>query len=122
MILWELEKIGKRIWHLTCYLMKENAFSFRDCIRDDAIYGNYKLRNDIQYEGIIVIGKVKVKEPRWIKFLQEVSMSTFGKIKNQSTRAILFLKTESRIFAFTFGYGSCTRWSSRLGRYRWFLL
>lgn len=82
MILWELEKIGKRIWHLTYYLMKENASSFRDCIRDDVIYGNYKLRNDIQYEGIIVIGKVKVKEPRWIKFLQEVSMSTFGKIKN----------------------------------------
>ncbi|UTD06345.1 TIGR04141 family sporadically distributed protein [Treponema denticola] len=28
-------------------------------------------------------------------------------MKNQSTRAILFLKTKSRIFAFTFGYGRC---------------
>ena len=95
----------KKTWHLTCYLMKETASSFKDCIRDDTEYKEYKLKNNIVYEGMIIVGISKEKQPRWINFLEEASASSFDKIKNQSTRAILFLKTKNRIFAFTFGYG-----------------
>lgn len=95
----------KKTWHLTCYLMQENATSFEDCIRDDAKYKRYELDDSIQWEGLIIIGESIQKEPRWVKFLKEASTTIGSEIKNQSTRAALFLKTEKRIFAFTFGYG-----------------
>ena len=95
----------KKTWHLTCYLIKESVSSFKDCLRNDFTYNNYKLNSKIKYEGVIIIGESKEKSPRWVKFLEEASVSPFDQIKNQSTRAILFLKTKSRIFAFTFGYG-----------------
>ena len=95
----------KKTWHLTCYLIKESVSSFKDCLRNDLIYKDHKLNPEIKYEGVIIIGESKEKPPRWVKFLEEASVSPFDQIKNQSTRAILFLKTKSRIFAFTFGYG-----------------
>jgi len=95
----------KKTWHLTCYLIKDCVSSFRDCLRNDFSYNSYKLNNNIKYEGTIIIGESKQKPPRWVNFLEEASASSFDKIKNQSTRAILFLKTKNRIFAFTFGYG-----------------
>lgn len=95
----------KKSWHLTCYLIKENISSFTDCLRDDFSYKSYDLNNEIDYKGKIIIGESKEKSPKWVEFLENASKEPLGNIKNQSTRAILFLKTKNRIFAYTFGYG-----------------
>ena len=64
----------KKTWHLTCYLIKDCVSSFKDCLRNDFSYSDYKLNNNIKYEGTIIIGESKRKPPRWVKFLEEASV------------------------------------------------
>jgi uncharacterized protein (TIGR04141 family) len=55
--------------------------------------------------GIIIIGEIKAKRPKWLSFLQEGSDEKLEDVHNTSTRALLFINCEERLFAIAFGYG-----------------
>ncbi len=95
----------KKTQHLACYLIKEGVETFFECLRDDENYSRVELNADIVYDGIIILGQSKEKAPSWVEFLNQAADTPLSNINNKSTRAILFLKTKGRIFAYTFGYG-----------------
>ncbi|UTD05000.1 hypothetical protein E4N80_05695 [Treponema denticola] len=80
----------KKTWHLTCYLIKERVSSFKDCLRNDFTYNNYKLNSKIKYEGVIIIGESKEKPPRWVKFLEEASDHHLIKLKTNQQEQFFF--------------------------------
>ena len=90
---------------LTVYLLKESVTEFRQAIHDKAIYYVYKLKDEIDAEGVVIVGKTKENEPSWKEFIQEGIKDKLPSILNTSNRALIFFNIDKRFFAIPFGYG-----------------
>lgn len=91
---------------LVVFLIKPEFRSWRECLKENiSHYDNYDLAQELNLTGAIIIGEVKVKQPTWLSFLQEGSNQEIKAISNTSTRALLFINLEDKMFAITFGYG-----------------
>lgn len=89
---------------LAIFLLKEKYTTFDSTLKSNSIT-KYKLKDDIENEGLVVIGHEKKKEPEWKYLLQTICKEEFPDLNNSSNRAVLFFKSEERIFAICFGYG-----------------
>ncbi|KMO09455.1 MULTISPECIES: DUF6119 family protein [Bacillus amyloliquefaciens group] len=90
---------------ITSYLIKEEYYEFRDVIREDIEVEYYQLNEELNLNGIIVVGYTSKNSPQWLQLLQSGSNSDLPELLNSSSRAILFVRSNDRIFAFPFGFG-----------------
>lgn len=96
----------KKTRHLTVYLIKSEFSNWSDCLKENIAPRTYNILPELDMSGVIILGGVKEKKPAWLSFLQEGSVEKLENVYNTSTRALLFLKFENRLFAIAFGYGS----------------
>lgn len=91
--------------NITSYLIKDEYHDFEEVIRDDIEVVYYHLKEDHELDGLIVIGYTSQNSPQWLQLLQSGSDGNLPELLNSSTRAILFVRSNERIFAFPFGFG-----------------
>lgn len=89
---------------LAVFLLKEKYSTFESTLKSNLIT-KYALKDDIEAEGLVVIGHEKKQEPDWKYLLQTICEQQIPDLNNSSNRAVLFFKIEMRIFAICFGYG-----------------
>lgn len=78
---------------------------FESHLAKDIDVMTYPLNNELNINGKLFVKKQDEKEPKWLKQLQELSSTDIADLKNTSSSAVLFVRTEENVFAFTFGYG-----------------
>jgi uncharacterized protein (TIGR04141 family) len=91
--------------NITSYLLKAEYHDFRDVIREDIEVEHYQLKEEYNLNGLIVVGYTSMNSPQWLQLLQSGSNGDLPELLNSSTRAILFVRSNERIFAFPFGFG-----------------
>ncbi|WP_419341764.1 TIGR04141 family sporadically distributed protein [Achromobacter sp. PD1] len=71
----------------------------------DAPVNAYPLADDLGLDGVLYIRQSMDKRPNWGSLLDEVAGQAIPDLTNRSSSAVLLLKVDGDIFAFTFGYG-----------------
>src|SRR5690625_7465944 len=91
---------------LSIYLIKEEYLDYEDIIASNKKDGltSFEISPSLEISGKGFIGESKKNPPEWDDFLNNLLINYENQL-NQSTRAVLFVKRKSRIFAFAFGYG-----------------
>lgn len=89
---------------LAVFLIKSNYETF-DAVLKTNLITKYKLKDDIEHEGLVIIGHEKKQEPDWKYLLQTICKNEIPILNNSSNRAVLFFKINTRIYAICFGYG-----------------
>ncbi len=100
-----MSRSKKKTWHLAVFLLKEDCKSVTAALRKDIIAQHFPLKQDSRFRGEIVLGPSQENEPRWVGLLRSGSAKPIYKLKNTSSRALLFLHADKRLFALSFGYG-----------------
>ena len=90
---------------LNVFLIKEDFRDFESVIEEDAIAQAYKLKEYWDLEGVIFMGSNPSNIPKWLAWLQEGAEDNIDEVFNASTRAVLLIRRQGRVFAFTFGHG-----------------
>lgn len=87
------------------FLLKESIANFSDAIRDDIDDSDeFTVRERHEIDGMLYVGLNKESTPKWNELLHE-AVDDYEHQSTMSTRAVLFISQEDRIFAFTFGHG-----------------
>ena len=90
---------------LNAFLIKEGYNEFDQIMQMDSVEHIYDLRDDFPTEGKIYVGRNRSSSPGWLALLEQGSSNTLSTLTNSSTRAVLLIKRNNRIFAFPFGFG-----------------
>lgn len=89
---------------LAIYLIKQEHHTWETTLKDKP-YNAYNLNPDLDMEGQLILGKQTQNPPSWLEFINTFTEEPIKGLLNSSNRAILFIKTNGRLFAITFGYG-----------------
>jgi uncharacterized protein (TIGR04141 family) len=89
---------------LAIFLIK-NTYETFDAVLKTNLITKYKLKDDIEHTGLVIIGHEKKQEPDWKYLLQTICKNEIPILNNSSNRAVLFFKIDNRIYAICFGYG-----------------
>lgn len=93
---------------LTASLIKEEYCNILDCselIKDDKAYYTYELKEELEIQGVIIVGEETSNTPDWLELLQTGASELIPDMCNQSTRAVLFIKVDDQYISFIFGHG-----------------
>lgn len=71
----------------------------------DAPVDTYPIASDLGIDGLLYVRKSEEKRPIWGAILDEVAGHTVPNLANRSSSAVLILRVDDDVFAFTFGYG-----------------
>jgi len=71
----------------------------------DAPVDNYPMAGDLGIDGVLYVRRSTEKRPSWGSVLDEVTGSVVPNLANRSSSAVLLLRVDGDVFAFTFGYG-----------------
>jgi len=96
---------GVRTQKLTLLLLKGSVQSFRDALRKPGSLKCVPLKTDTPFPGEFWYSQPKTQTPGWQGFVEPVLESPLSGLTTSSVSAVLFVKAEGLIFAFTFGYG-----------------
>jgi uncharacterized protein (TIGR04141 family) len=95
----------KKTHKLSIYLLKKDIKRFADALRDIKSVQEYKLKGTLKLDGAIYVGQPKENPASWVDLLQQGTDQQIQDLSNTSNRAIVFMKSEDRIFALPFGFG-----------------
>ncbi|MCE4548049.1 MULTISPECIES: TIGR04141 family sporadically distributed protein [unclassified Caballeronia] len=71
----------------------------------DAPVNDYPMANNLGIDGVLYVKRSEEKRPSWGSMLDEVAGRVIPDLANRSSSAVLLLRVDDDIFAFTFGYG-----------------
>ncbi|MGU3625914.1 TIGR04141 family sporadically distributed protein [Comamonas sp. C24C] len=71
----------------------------------DAPVDTYPMADTLGIDGVIYVRRSAEKRPSWGPVLDEVAGRVIPDLANRSSSAVLLLRVEGDVFAFTFGYG-----------------
>jgi uncharacterized protein (TIGR04141 family) len=95
----------KKNYKLSIYLIREDYKSFADALDDARTVEEYKIKGTLKWKGAIFVGQTKKSKASWVQLLQQGTDKPIRELNNSSNRAVLFLKSENRLFALPFGFG-----------------
>lgn len=99
---------------INVFLIKKDVTNLADIIKfksDDPANPNPRrveldhIENLGDGDGAFYIGDSNQKDPDWLEFVNQLAKEPQTLEKNTTNSAVLVLKVEERLFAFTFGYG-----------------
>ncbi len=94
----------KKYHNLAILLLKDDFDDFDQVIKDDSQAKKYNIEDDSQHVGTLYVRSSVPKPPKWSSFFEGVV--EIGDIGiNTTVGAVLFIETEGKIFAVTFGHG-----------------
>lgn len=71
----------------------------------DALVDTYPMADNLGIDGALYVRRSAEKRPSWGPLLDEVAGRVIPDLANRSSSAVLLLRVDSDVFAFTFGYG-----------------
>lgn len=71
----------------------------------DAPVDNYPMAGNLGIDGVLYVRQSTEKRPSWGSVLDEVTGRVVPDLANRSSSAVLLLRVDGDVFAFTFGYG-----------------
>ena len=74
-------------------------------LRTDAPVDAYSIADGLGIDGVLYVKRSEEKRPTWGSVLDEVAGQVIPDLANRSSSAVLLLRVDGDIFAFTFGYG-----------------
>lgn len=89
---------------LNVLLLKASCSTFADALRDGHSLTKAGLNTKIGEDSVLYVKAPHNNPPSWASFLEPISKDQLN-LANASSSAILFVKSDSRIFAFCFGQG-----------------
>ena len=94
----------KRVRHLTLFLLKEEMTQSRNALKDPDSLTTRKLRDGLPFKGRFYFQPQHEKPPGWLSLVR-AGLAESLNLTNQSTAALLFVRSAGRRFALTNGYG-----------------
>lgn len=93
--------------HLNVFMAKIEfaTRAFSDFLDPDNSVMRYNLDQRLNLEGELYVKRPFERMPKWSKFVDALTGVKVTEISNKSSSAVLFLRVDQRVFAFTFGYG-----------------
>ncbi|MDF2438985.1 MAG: uncharacterized protein K0Q95_3361 [Bacteroidota bacterium] len=95
----------KPVQKLSIFLLKEDVKNFKDALKEKVSVTEYAIKKNHNIDGLIYVGLEKSHTPDWKRLLQEGTDKKMPPLSSSSTRALLFLRIDKRVFVLTFGYG-----------------
>lgn len=93
-------------YDINVFLIKETINEFSEVLKDEYDdVDSYEIMGQYNINGIVYIGENQSNTPIWNDFLKEGVIGYEEDQTTRSTRAVLLMKRQDNIFAFTFGYG-----------------
>lgn len=92
---------------LNAFLAKQEHASLNvaDYLKDGAQVNTYELDSQHELEGKLFVKIPEEKKPKWSDFTEKITGASIDELGNQSSSAVLIIKTSGYTMAFTFGYG-----------------
>ncbi|GIW83136.1 MAG: hypothetical protein KatS3mg105_4943 [Gemmatales bacterium] len=87
------------------YLLKTSVKQYSDALRDDIECDEYDLAPATKLDGKLFLRKPIKRKVKWAEFLQQGIQGKIPPIYSLAHAAVLFLKTDGRLFALVFGMG-----------------
>lgn len=78
--------------------------SFADLLTETPV-DSYRIADGLDIDGVLYVKRSSEKRPAWGITLDEVTGVVIPGLANKSSSAVLLLRVDDDIFAFTFGYG-----------------
>ncbi|MFW9876825.1 MAG: TIGR04141 family sporadically distributed protein [Candidatus Thorarchaeota archaeon] len=98
-------KLKDKKYKLCAYLFKDNCSSWKDALKDSDRLTDYSIKDFGSKEMMLFVKDSFSNPPKWIGFFAGHLSDELEELFNSSSSAVLLVKQEKRIFAFTFGYG-----------------
>ena len=90
---------------LNVFLIKKDFTDFESIVEKDSVVKKYQIKEHWDFEGVILVGANFSNVPKWVSWLKEGAEGDINDIFNTSTRAVLLIRRQNRIFALPFGHG-----------------
>jgi uncharacterized protein (TIGR04141 family) len=78
--------------------------AFEDLLADAPV-DNYPMAGNLGIDGVLYVRQSTETRPSWGSVLDEVAGRVIPNLANRSSSAVLLLRVDGDVFAFTFGYG-----------------
>lgn len=89
---------------LTVYLLKKTINSFEAALSGTNLV-KYALSANVGFEGALYVQESHANTAKWVEFVEQGTRDKVKNARSQSSSAVLFVRAQQRVFAFTFGYG-----------------
>lgn len=92
---------------LKAFLVEKNNnhLDFSEFLKKEDKVNSYDLDEKYNLDGKFYVKVSPQKRPVWYKFTENITGKSLDELINKSSSAVLFIKNEDVIIAFTFGYG-----------------
>ncbi len=87
------------------FLLKEEVRLYEDALDPEANVTAYPLAEGLAFEGHLYLGPQRTAPPSWVPLMNPHLQRPIERALSAGISAVLLLKYENRIFAFTFGHG-----------------
>ena len=93
--------------HLNTLLAKDEYRNsdFKDFLSADARVAQLEVQEQHDFDGVLFIKNSQERRPHWAKLVDAIAGSEVEQLSNKSSSAVLFIRVDGRVLAFTFGYG-----------------
>lgn len=108
-------KTKKPCLRLRAYLVKKdynrlvkyenNKLDFKSFLKTEIQINSYDLDDKYELEGKFYTKITNEKKPNWYEFTNNITGKSIDELINRSSSAVLFIKSQDVIIAFTFGHG-----------------
>lgn len=94
-----------------CYLnalLAKAEFATEDfCsfLSPDARFSTYEVSQEHDFDGVLFVKNSEERKPRWSELVDAVVGREVDQLGNKSSSAVLLIRVDDAVFAFTFGYG-----------------
>lgn len=95
----------KKARRLTIYLMREDVQDFDDALNSDKATVAVTLNSASNIDGRFHYIVPTPRTPDWVTYVRPILAEELADLRSASTSGLLLLRSNARIFAFTFGYG-----------------
>lgn len=98
---------SKKNLKLNTFLVKDeyNTFKFIDFLKPGNEIRQYQLDKHNELNGELFVKISQEKKTEWSTFAETLTGTPLNELTNKSSSAVLFVKNQDTIIAFTFGYG-----------------
>lgn len=90
---------------LTVYLMQDDVLEFADARDAEKHATEAALSSASGLDGIFYRAPSHPRTPGWVGFIEPILSDPIGEVLSSSASALLLVRVQQRIFAFTFGFG-----------------
>lgn len=93
--------------YLNALLAKDEFFvnEYREFLSSEAKVSELKIQDKYHFDGVIYVKNSAEKRPPWAQLLDSLVGAEVAQLSNKSSSAVVFIRTENQVLAFTFGYG-----------------